>query len=208
MPSEEQDEQTGAGAPITRAKVLRQGLAVAGSVAIAPHLLRSDLHPLAQGSRRVVAPKGQVIDAFTQEAVNFNPLLYVNTGVETAVEYSVFDAPWKIDTTGRFIPNLATEIPSVANGGITEHGRVWTLRFRRDVTWHDGAPFTSKDVRFAFETIMNPKVVVRSTAGTLASSRPGALVPAARSSCAEGNRSPISESRRARSLGQSSRNPS
>jgi peptide/nickel transport system substrate-binding protein len=161
MPSEEQDEQTGAGAPITRATLLRQSLAVAGSVAMAPHLLQ----PLASGSRRATAPRGQVIDAFTQEAVNFNPLLYVNTGVETAVEYSVFDAPWKIDKTGRFIPNLATEIPSVANGGITENGRVWTLRFRRGVTWHDGAPFTSKDVKFTFETIMNPKVVVRSTAG-------------------------------------------
>ena len=147
MPSEDEDEQIHAGAPITRAKLLRQGLAVAGSVVMAPHLLRSDLHPLAQGSR-AMAPRGQVIDAFTQEAVNFNPLLYVNTGVETAVEYSVFDAPWKIDTTGRFIPNLATEIPSVANGGITENGRVWTLRFRRGVTWHDGAPFTSKDVKF------------------------------------------------------------
>src|ERR671933_2249715 len=143
MPSEEEDEQIGGGASITRATFLGQSLAVAGSVAMAPHLLRSDLHPLAQGSGRVLAPKGQVIDAFTQEAVNFNPLLYVNTGVETAVEYSVFDAPWKIDTTGRFIPNLATEIPSVANGGITENGREWTLRFRRGVTWHDGAPLTS-----------------------------------------------------------------
>ena len=164
MPSEEEDEQIRAGAPITRAKLLRQGLAVAGSVAMAPHLLRSGPQSRAQGSRAMV-PRGQVIDAFTQEAVNFNPLLYVNTGVETAVEYSVFDAPWKINTSGRFIPNLATEIPSAANGGITENGRVWTLHFRRDVTWHDGAPLTSKDVKFTFETIMNPKVVVRSTAG-------------------------------------------
>ena len=27
------------------------------------------------------AAQGQIIDAFTQEAVNFNPLLYVNTGM-------------------------------------------------------------------------------------------------------------------------------
>ena len=66
---------------------------MAGSVAMAPHLLRSGPQSRAPGSRRVIAPKGQVIDAFTQEAGNFNPLLYVNTGVETAVEYSVFDAP-------------------------------------------------------------------------------------------------------------------
>ena len=93
VPADEEDEQLHAGAPITRARFVGQGLAVAGSVAMAPHLLRSGPQSRAPGSRRVIAPKGQVIDAFTQEAVNFNPLLYVNTGVETAVEYSVFDAP-------------------------------------------------------------------------------------------------------------------
>src|SRR5205085_4908280 len=142
MPAEEEDAQIGAGAPITRGRFLGQGLAVAGSAVMAPYLLRPGLYPLAQGSRRAVAPTGQVIDAFTQEAVNFNPLLYVNTGVETAVEYSVFDAPWKIDTAGRFVPNLATETPSAPNAGITENGRVWTLHFRRAVTCHDGPPFT------------------------------------------------------------------
>ena len=44
--------------------------------------------------------------------MNFNPLLYVNTGVETSVEFIVFDALWKLDPTGAFLPNLAAEIPS------------------------------------------------------------------------------------------------
>ena len=55
----------------------------------------------------------------TQEAVNFNPLLYVNTGVETSVEFIVFDALWKIDPDGAFVPNLAAEIPTQSNGGIS-----------------------------------------------------------------------------------------
>ncbi|MFZ2109018.1 MAG: hypothetical protein WAV18_27200, partial [Roseiarcus sp.] len=33
------------------------------------------------------AAAGQCVLGVTQEAVNFNPLLYVNTGVETSVEY-------------------------------------------------------------------------------------------------------------------------
>lgn len=155
----EHDETAGGGKPITRGRLLRQGAAMAGVAAVGPHLLTPG------ASRVVAARRGQVIDAFTQEAVNFNPLLYVNTGIETAVEYSVFDAPWKITPAGTFVPNLATEIPSVANGGISKDGKEWTLHFRRDVTWHDGAPFTAKDVQFTFETIMNPKVVARSTTG-------------------------------------------
>src|ERR1700684_2426641 len=59
------------------------------------------------------ATAGQCVVAVTQEAVNFNPLLYVNTGVETSVEFIVFDSLWKIDPQGKFVPNLAAEIPTV-----------------------------------------------------------------------------------------------
>jgi len=114
---------------------------------------------------RAAGIAGQCIDAFTQEAVNFNPLLYVNTGVETAVEYSVFDTLWKIDPAGKFVPNLATEIPSVENGGVSKDGLEWTIKLKSGVTWHDGAPFTSKDVIFTLQTLMNPKVAVRSRNG-------------------------------------------
>ncbi len=108
---------------------------------------------------------GQCIDAFTQEAVNFNPLLYVNTGCETAVEFSVFDALWKIDPEGKFIANLAAELPTQENGGISADGQTWTIKLRPDVLWHDGTPFTSADVLFTLQTLMDPKVAVRSRNG-------------------------------------------
>ncbi len=116
-------------------------------------------------ARGRAAGRGELVDAFTQEAVNFNPLLYVNTGCETAVEYSVFDAMWKIDPKGDFLPNLAVEIPTVANGGISENGLDWTIKLRPDVTWHDGRPFTAKDAIFTLQVLMDPKVAVRSRNG-------------------------------------------
>ncbi len=111
------------------------------------------------------ATAGQCVLGVTQEAVNFNPLLYVNTGVESSVEYIVFDALWKIDPSGAFVPNLAAEIPSLDNGGISKDGLTWTIKLRKDVTWHDGAPFTAADVVFTLDTLMNPKVTVRSRNG-------------------------------------------
>ncbi len=166
MPSKKkhavQDQQAG----VTRRKFLVTGTGLAAGTMVAPAIARAT--GLYGGAfERVAAsnPSGQVIDAFTQEAVNFNPLLYVNTGVETAVEYSVFDAPWKLNEKGQFLPNLVTEIPSVANGGISKDGLEWTLHLRKGIKWHDGKPLTSKDVLFTYETIMNPKVVVRSRAG-------------------------------------------
>jgi peptide/nickel transport system substrate-binding protein len=114
---------------------------------------------------RAAAAAGQCVLGVTQEAVNFNPLLYVNTGVETSVEFIVFDALWKILPDGSFVPNLAVEIPTQANGGVSADGRTWTIKLRQDVTWHDGQPCTSADVAFTLDTIMNPKVAVRSRNG-------------------------------------------
>ncbi len=131
-------------------------------------LLGASAAMLALGGARGVRAQGaagQCVDAFTQEAVNFNPLLYVNTGCETAVEYSVFDSLWKIDPDGKYLPNLATEIPTQENGGVSADGRTWTLKLRPDVLWHDGAPFSAADVIFTLATLMNPKVAVRSRNG-------------------------------------------
>ncbi len=114
---------------------------------------------------RAAGAAGQCVLGVTQEAVNFNPLLYVNTGVETSVEYIVFDAPWQIGPDGKFFPNLAAEMPTRANGGISADGRTWTIKLHPGVTWHDGTPFTSADVAFTLETITNPKNVVRSRNG-------------------------------------------
>ena len=117
------------------------------------------------GRARAAGAAGQCVLGVTQEAVNFNPLLYVNTGVETSVEYIVFDAPWQIGPDGKFFPNLAAEMPTRANGGISADGRTWTIRLNPAARWHDGTPFTSADVAFTLDTIMNPKVAVRSRNG-------------------------------------------
>src|SRR5215469_4798487 len=46
------------------------------------------------------------------------------------------------------IPELATEIPSRANGGVSADGMTITYRLRKSVVWADGAPFTADDVVF------------------------------------------------------------
>jgi peptide/nickel transport system substrate-binding protein len=109
--------------------------------------------------------KDRIIFAMSQEPVQFNPLLYVNTGTENVPESCMFDALWDVDDKGVFIPNLAVEVPSRANGGISTDGLVWKVNLKRDVKWSDGHPFTAKDVEFTYQTIMNPKVAIRSRGG-------------------------------------------
>ncbi len=61
-----------------------------------------------------------------------------------------------LDEDSNWIGELATEVPSLANGGISEDGTSVTYNLREGITWHDGAPVTSADVKATWEMIMNP----------------------------------------------------
>ena len=113
----------------------------------------------------VSAAKKSVIVGMTQEPVNFNPLLYVNSGTEEVPEACMFDALWDINEKGEFVPNLAVKVPTLENGGISQDGNVWKIELKKGIKWHDGAPFTAKDVEFTYQTIINPKVAIRSRSG-------------------------------------------
>jgi peptide/nickel transport system substrate-binding protein len=61
----------------------------------------------------------------------------------------------------RPIPRLATQVPTFESSTIEllPDGRMrTTYPLRRDVTWHDGQPFTAKDLSFAFELSKDPDV--------------------------------------------------
>ncbi len=60
----------------------------------------------------------------------------------------------ELDEAGNPGPELAIEVPSVANGGITNGGATYTLNLRPNVKWHDGTDFTANDVKFTFEKIL------------------------------------------------------
>ena len=60
------------------------------------------------------------------------------------------------DNDGNLVPILAADIPSVANGGVLEGGKVVRWRLKKGVTWHDGKPFTADDVVFTWEYARDP----------------------------------------------------
>jgi len=51
-------------------------------------------------------------------------------------------------------PELATEIPTVANGGISADGKTWTFKVRSGVKWQDGVAFSASDVAFTYNYII------------------------------------------------------
>lgn len=110
------------------------------------------------------APKGQVVIGFSQEITVLHPLMPANE-VDQGVWWNLFSPLWGLDQAGKFVPVLAKDVPSVANGGISADGLSWKVELRDGVKWHDGKDFSAEDVRFTFELIQNPQFRTRSRAG-------------------------------------------
>lgn len=99
--------------------------------------------------------KGQLTVAFSQEPTVFNPHM-PHIEVDEGIHFSIFDPLFGIDETGKFTPALATEVPTVENGGISADGLSWRVKLREGVKWHDGKPFTAEDVKFTLELLVDP----------------------------------------------------
>lgn len=84
-----------------------------------------------------------------------NPILAANT-TEALVDRLIFDVLVSVDGTGqKHVPILAADVPTTENGGISKDGLTVTYHLRSGVKWHDGQPFTSKDVAFTWRAIMS-----------------------------------------------------
>ncbi|MDR7419114.1 MAG: ABC transporter substrate-binding protein [Armatimonadota bacterium] len=57
-------------------------------------------------------------------------------------------------STGQFVPMLATEVPTVANGGISKDGKTYRFKLREGVKFHDGTPMTAEDVKYSLLRFM------------------------------------------------------
>lgn len=93
--------------------------------------------------------------ALWAEPNSLNPLLASNTAEDFLAGLS-FDLLVNVDDKGNDVPDLAAQVPTLRNGGISADGRTITYRLRRNVKWQDGAPFTSADVKFSWQAVMNP----------------------------------------------------
>ncbi|MDP9024769.1 MAG: peptide ABC transporter substrate-binding protein [Candidatus Eremiobacteraeota bacterium] len=61
----------------------------------------------------------------------------------------------KFDEHNNAYPELATEIPTQANGGVSKDGLTITYHIRRGVKWADGVPFDADDVVFSTNVVNN-----------------------------------------------------
>lgn len=99
---------------------------------------------------------------WTQEFDTLNPIY---TGMWfVSITFDIWNAPaWSFNNKDEPVPVLVTQMPSEANGGITDDGRTITLNLRDDIKWSDGEPITANDFVFTYNMIMDPANIVQST---------------------------------------------
>jgi len=90
-----------------------------------------------------------------EDITNLNPHL----ATQLVVSYmGSMTMAWlvKTDANSKIVPELAEEVPSIENGGISKDGKSITYHLRKDAKWSDGVAFDADDVVFSIKTVLNP----------------------------------------------------
>ena len=96
---------------------------------------------------------GNVGIIYWQAPSILNP--YLSGGTKDIESSSmVIEALAGYDNNGAMFPRLATEVPTVSNGGISSDLKSITWNLKPGILWSDGTPFTSADVLFTYDYCM------------------------------------------------------
>ena len=99
---------------------------------------------------------GEVKIIYWQAPSILNP--YLSSGTKDIESASLVIEPLgRFDQDGNLVPYLAAEIPTVANGGVSEDLTTITWKIKEGLVWSDGTPLTSADVVFTSEYCMHPE---------------------------------------------------
>lgn len=86
-----------------------------------------------------------IVGSFT----NANPI-FATTEVDTTVSRLVFSSLFNYSQRGELAADLADTI------SVDATGKVYTVKLKPGINWHDGTQFSAQDVVFTFQTIQNP----------------------------------------------------
>jgi len=132
-----------AGSMATRTTVAGTATARAGVSGLPSGGKYSTLEPI--GKRG-----GTFVEVVTSDARTNNPLLSADTPSKERIAIQFSPLLGLNPDTSLPFPLLATEVPSRANGGVSQDGLTYTFTLRQGVKWHDGTPATSADVVFTY----------------------------------------------------------
>jgi oligopeptide transport system substrate-binding protein len=81
-----------------------------------------------------------------------------NFTTESTVARQLFAGLFTYDEDLKIVPNLAAEVPTVENGGISRDGLTYTIKLDKDAMWSDGKPVTANDLVYSLRRALDPKL--------------------------------------------------
>jgi oligopeptide transport system substrate-binding protein len=84
-----------------------------------------------------------------QDPKTWDPGL-MDAEVDTELTQNVYDNLWRFDNSLNVAPDIATQVPTQANGGISSDGLTYTVHLKQNVTFSNGDKVTSKDVLYSW----------------------------------------------------------
>ncbi|MGB5051807.1 MAG: peptide ABC transporter substrate-binding protein [Caldilineaceae bacterium] len=120
--------------------------------------------PEAEAAPAAAAADKQIIYGLYQEPEILNPYIATQTAAGEVSTF-VIEGLLSVDPEGNRYPVLAKEVPTIADGLVSEDGMTVKYNLREDVVWSDGEPFTCDDVLFTFEAVTDPASGAVSTTG-------------------------------------------
>jgi peptide/nickel transport system substrate-binding protein len=98
----------------------------------------------------VPAYGGEYIEGVVGQPVYINPILSQSNDVDSDIVQLVYSGLFKYDGQGNIKGDL------VDSYEISDDEMSYTLHLKKNVTWHDGEPFTANDVIFTTNLIADP----------------------------------------------------
>ncbi|MBI2757635.1 MAG: peptide ABC transporter substrate-binding protein [Chloroflexi bacterium] len=118
------------------------------------------------GTEPIAFPSGgkSVTGAWSQEPDNIVPY-YTQMSYAIWITQLTLVGLGEWDDKGAFVAELAADVPTADNGGVSADGLTITWKLKPCLFWSDGEPLTSADVKFTWQSIMDPKNVPLSRIG-------------------------------------------
>jgi len=105
------------------------------------------------------ASEKNITIVIAEDPPSFNPMV-ADTGYDALVMELVMLGLTDVDPQGNVFPELASELPSIDNGGVKIDEEAGTMsvtwKMRDDVQWQDKKPVTADDVIFTWNAISDP----------------------------------------------------
>ena len=94
---------------------------------------------------------GTLTIALSAEPPGLDPTTGPSATIKRVVHYNLLEGLFKVDRSGRVVPALAKSFQ------VSKDGREYTFRLHKGIQFHDGKPWTSADVKYTFERLLDPK---------------------------------------------------